>query len=515
MSLRSTALCTGGAALAALVGFTASGCGPGEPSSTEDLVYPGANLMIISIDTLRADRLGAYGNTRGLTPHLDALAGESILFENAYANSPKTASSHMSLFTSMLPTEHGLRNFAPRKGLPLKAMASNRTTLGQVLNRNDYYNATIASGGNINGQMGFSRGFGQDTFMSGLREVPDIVSDAKTLLNRLTPQEESAGLHWFMFLHTYQVHAPYVPPQEWIDKFAIEPQGRSGELMQPMLKMSIQQQWKHMHDGLWDHKAEFNAEDGEYLMSLYDAEVAYTDHVIGRFIEWLDQRDILDDTILVVLSDHGEEFFEHGEFEHDQLHEEHLRVPLMIRLPGGTLGGKKVSGLTSLIDVMPTLLEMLDIEVGSGLQNQMAGESLTPSMLSGRTNGRPVFAERVMFVEAYQAALRNEASNVIFHEAEKRLQAFDLSTDPAETEDISGNLDFLRKAAEALKSALTRVLLRRHAYDQESTGVNVDLSSKELDELKKLGYIGDGDEDIEVKLPEGTPIENFPDLGDG
>ena len=238
-------------ALAALLGLPA--CGPGAPESAEDLVFPDSNLMIISIDTLRADRLGVYGNERGLTPNLDRLAEESVLFESSYANSPKTASSHMTLFTSMLPTEHGLRNFAPRKGLPLKAMAKNRLTLGQVLNRAGYFNATIASGGNINSQMGFSRGFGAHHFTSGLREVTEMVEEAKTVAAQIQPQARM-GMNWFMFLHTYQVHAPYVPPKEYRERFAMAPQGLSGELMKTMMNRSIQQQWQHMHEGLWDHK---------------------------------------------------------------------------------------------------------------------------------------------------------------------------------------------------------------------------------------------------------------------
>jgi arylsulfatase A-like enzyme len=477
----------------------------GEPERPTELSFPRTGLIILSIDTLRADRLGSYGNRRGLTPNLDALAEESVLFESCFANSPKTASSHMSLFTSMLPTEHGVTNFSPRQKIPLVRLADNRLTLGQVLNRNKYWNFTIAGGGNIQGAMGFQKGF-KNQFQSINRPITETVElalDMATLGYR-------QPFPMFLFVHTYEVHGPYLPPEEYRQEFASDPSPIVGQLVESLDGLTYAQQWKAMHEGLWDHKERFTDDDARYLSDLYDAEVAWADHVLGAFFKGLRRSGVLDKVILVVLSDHGEEFGEHGGFEHDQLYREHLHVPLLIRLPGEVLGGTRVTGQAQLIDVMPTLLELLDVKLPEDMQ-RMQGTSLVPAMLSGRTADMPVIAERVMYADDYEATWRSPAASLIFRAQEGTLEAYDLRSDPDEQEDVAWTAPFFDKATGVFRTNLAKSYALRDALDQVATGAAASLSPEALRELEELGYLGDESGEPSFEVPAGTPLERWPE----
>lgn len=476
-------------------------CGCSDSSGVDGLRFQDAGLLIVSIDTLRADRLGCYGNERGLTPNLDALAAEAVLFEDAYANSPKTASSHMSLFTSLPPTMHGVTNFSPRYKVPLVRLADNRLTLGQILEQEGYWNAAVASGANIQGAMGFSKGFGQ-RFSSELKPVNVIVMEALAVSEMAARQDKPP----FLFVHTYQVHAPYVPPPAFQARFAPQPRGYVAELMNEMEGLNFLEQWKSMHTNLWDHKDKFGPEDAAYLSDLYDGEIGYTDKVLGKLFTGLRKKGLLDEMIVIVLSDHGEEFAEHGDYEHDQLYREHLHVPLIVRLPGGALGGTRVRGLTSLIDVMPTVLDLLDIEGPSG---QMMGTSLVPAMMSGRTDDVPVLAERVMFADDYQATLRSRKGSLIFRAAQGTLEAHDLVNDADEKKDVAWEAPFFESYSRKLRGDLTGLFARRLKWDRESTGEAVELDEDALEELRQLGYLS-GDA-LKELLPEGSPLDHWPE----
>jgi arylsulfatase A-like enzyme len=497
-------------AAVALSFLLGAGCSGGADTLGGDPPYPGAGLLLISVDTLRADRLGCYGYDRDTTPQLDALADESVLFMDMYSNSPKTASSHMSLFTSLLPTVHKVRNQSKRLGLSTPALASNRLTIAQVLNRNDYWNACIAGGGNIQPEMGFGRGF-RNRFESALWDVERVVDRC---LERLD-QAQAAKQPPFVFMHTYQVHGPYLPPTEYEKRFAPDPSPIIGSRVALYRHLPFNKQWSVMNKGpdgdetkaYWYEKEHFGEEEARYLSDLYDGEVAYTDSQLGRLIDTLRESGQLDQMIVVILADHGEEFREHGSFEHDQLYTEHLHVPCIIRLPGGALGGTKVRGMASLIDVMPTLLELLDIE-GPGT---MAGTSLVEAMRSGTTGNQPVVSERVMFPSDYKASLRNEQSSVIFHATEGRLDAFDLTLDPGEQTNVYGTAAFSIPAATKLQHSLRQAFHNREVLDEVDAGGTITVDESRLEELQALGYLDGEASDFEI--PEGTPLERWPTDG--
>jgi arylsulfatase A-like enzyme len=466
-------------------------------------------VLLISIDTLRADRLGLHGYERDTTPYLDELAAESVAFLDMYSNSPKTASSHMSLFTSLHPTVHKVRNQSARLGLESPSLAHNRLTLPQVLNRNGYWNACVAGGGNINPQMGFSRGF-QKRFESALWDIRTI---ADRTLSRVDEARQTDQPH-FLFMHSYQVHGPYLPPREFEKRFAPTPRTVLGPRVALYRNLPFKEQWKAMNRGpggdeslaFWSGKEDFGEKEASYLSDLYDGEVAFTDAELGRLIAELRERDALDDMILVILSDHGEEFFEHGQFEHDQLYREHLHVPCIIRLPGGHLGGTRVEGMVSLMDVMPTLLELLEIEGPATMQ----GRSLVSGMAAGRLESRPVLSERVMFPDDYKASLRTDASSVTFHARDGGLEAFDLVGDPDESTDVYNSSSFGRNAGKRLHQSLLRAFLDRDILDEIDAGGTIKVDADQLEELRQLGYLGAEGEEVQMDVT-GTPLESWPD----
>lgn len=487
------------ATLAALLGAALAAACARAADDGDGLLFPRAPLLIVSIDTLRADRLGCYGSTTGASPELDAFAAQAVRFESAYANSCKTAESHMSLFTSLPVTAHGVTNASARLELPVYEVARNRLTLPQVLRRAGYWNAAVACGGNLMPKMGFARGFPPGRFLSDAQDVSVIVDRGLAALDAGLAQDDPV----FLFLHTYQTHGPYVPPEGYRLRFAPEFRGQVGERVQAIKDLPYQQQWAAMNTVFWAGVEHFTAEDAAYLSDLYDGEVAYTDEHFGRLMRGLQERGLLDELIVVVLSDHGEEFAEHGHYEHDQLYEEALRVPLLIRLPGGRLGGTTVTGLTSLLDVMPTLLELL------GLQGpeQMMGRSLVPAMLSGRVSERPILAERTMFPGAYMATLRTPGTTVYFREEQGRIEVYDRAADPAERAALPADAASHGPARQALLDQLTALFALRAALDDEATGGTFVLDEATRQQLLELNYTGEGQL---PPLPENNPLRRYP-----
>lgn len=489
------------AARAARLLLLAVWCACGRPDAPADgtLLFPEAPVLLVSIDTLRADRLGCYGYDRGTSPVLDALAEESVLFETTWAPSCKTAESHMSLFTSLPVSAHGVSNASARLGLPVRSLARNRPTLMQILNRAGYWNGAVTCGGNMHPEMGFARGY-QGRFESGLRDVSTIVDRVLAVWDAALAQPRPP----FVFMHTYQVHGPYLPPHEYRERFAPSPRGVIAERIEALGALSFEQAGLSVGSGFWDGEEHFGPDEAATLSDLYDGEVAYTDHELGRLLQGLRERGLLERMIVVVLSDHGEEFAEHGAYQHDQLHTETLRVPLLVRLPGGRLGGTRVRGTTSLLDVMPTLLDLL------GLQgpDTMTGRSLVPAMLSGRVAGQPVLAERTMFPEAYRAALRTPDTSVHFHAEPRTLQAYDLGADPAETVGLPPEHAAAAGIARLLHERLSAVFALQAALDAEDAGTTFTLDEDTRRELLELNYVGGGDA---PPIPEGTPLDRWPD----
>jgi arylsulfatase A-like enzyme len=482
------------AALAACNGKPAPDTGP--------LRWPDAPVVILSIDTLRADRLGCYGYGRGTTPNLDDFADQSVLFQDCYSASCKTAESHMSLFTSLPPTAHGISNFSPRLGLPVSTLAENRVTFPQVLRRAGRFNSAVCCGGNLQGPMGFQRGF-EDRFVSELVDVSVIVDRALADVDVALAQPKP----WMQFLHTYQVHAPYVPPPEFRERFAPQLDGVVAEREDELTGKSFNEVFKALNLGWWKGVESFGEHEAQELSQLYDGEIAYTDQQFGRLVAGLKQRGVFDKAIVIVLSDHGEEFGEHGHFEHDQLYREHLHVPLLVHLPGGRLGGSKIGGQCSLLDVMPTLLDLL----GLPGPDTMTGHSLVAAISAGHVPDEPVLAERLMFADSYAATLRTPGEALLFraspgapgadgrpgpgpetgHPADEgRIELYDLRADPDQHHDLGSGAPDWKAATSGFFQRLSSVFELRKKLDEVATSGTMTITPQQAKENAALGYTG-------------------------
>lgn len=473
-------------------------------SQSEDLSCSDCSLVVISLDTLRADHLGAYGYHRNTSPTIDRFAEKAILFRNAYSTSCKTGPAHMSLFSSLYPSTHGVLNsnevFVPSKS----------RLLAEVLKENGFRTAAFTGCGPLRKETGFNRGFErydcQDIFYS------ESIIKFSEWADSLKGKER-----FFAFLHTFKTHTPYLPAAPFNNMFHTNYQGKiiSNEKQLKNMALSGQQKssssniYSLMNEYFWENVNPDSGEDLNYLKALYDGEILELDYVVRKLFSVLET--IPQKKIVVVLSDHGEEFYEHRKFKHNQLYQEVLRVPLMISVPS-LKGGIKIDQAVSLIDFETTILDLLGLEA----KLPFSGQSLRP-LIEGREKGRPVYAE-------WRAPDRPEESEQpeygAFLEGNKKLitfcdlktldqkgvkaansfdadaylkvhkaELYDLNEDPGEKIDIfQMDPDGIRLLKSFLEQKKKNLQLRRELLVEERPG-KAELRKETLKQLRSLGYI--------------------------
>ena len=454
---------------AALLGL---GCGGSPEGIATEATCDGCNVLFISIDTLRADHLGAYGYGRETSPAIDALAAESVVFENAYSTSYHTADSHMSMFTSLYPSVHGVRNSKGKTGQVLSASVS---TLPEILQANGYATAGFHGGGNVSGFYGFARGFEK-------YKRTDEIEEAIAWI-RETPQRP-----FFAFVHTYHVHDPYTPQPPYDTWFAKDYQGPISSDRESLLGQTDDETFNELRDVFWSRVDPTRSEDIEHLKALYDGQIREIDARVGELIQAALEAD--ERTVIVLVSDHGEEFYEHGKFLHDQLYEELLKVPLILRLPSGGKG--RIEERVSLIDLAPTLLDVIGLEAPTHFQ----GSSLVP-VLQGAEGRALVYGEKVVhFAEedgeaelggqGIRAALIADDWKVIAARSE---ELYFLPEDLQERNNLASQSPEMSGLLELLAD-----VNRRNAELRRELGTGAGdkrgLDEETLEELKALGYLG-------------------------
>ena len=338
--------------------FLLLGCGTGRAET-----LAGYNVLLISLDTLRADHLSCYGYKRATSPRIDEVAKEGVLFENVVAASNWTIPSHMSLLTSLYPSAHRVEN-------PNRCLGESVPTLAQVLEKQGYTTAGFVTGPNLNHRLGFHHGFQlYDDFtatmmcesnlfedhpanITGIDDVPTdhVITNLATLWLKQHGQEK-----FFLFLHYWDCHNDYIPPPPYDRQFDPGYQGKENGRM-------VVERWK-------DIEARIAPADLAHLIALYDGEIAHTDDHVGQVLQLLQEMGLAEKTLLVIVSDHGEGFLEHGRILHgNTLFEELIHVPLILRLPGVIPAGRRIQDNASQVDVMPTVLGLLGIAAPEGLQ---------------------------------------------------------------------------------------------------------------------------------------------------
>jgi tetratricopeptide (TPR) repeat protein len=405
--------------------LTMSGCSRGPESIPRDGTS-GTPVIIISIDTLRADHLPAYGYDKGQTPAIDALRRDSILFGNAYSHCPMTLPSHVSLLTGQLPFEHGVRN-----NLGYAVDTTKMLTLPAALKAKGYSTGAAVSAYVLRGSTGLGQVFewyDDELAVRSNASVGELSRPGNVTVSRSTQWIDTQGDRPFFFmLHLFEPHAPYDPPEPFRSNVA----------------------------------------------SAYDGEIATADSFVGTFIEHLKQRGIYDRALIILLSDHGEGLGDHGEDEHGVfVYREAIHVPLLIKLPKQTRAGERVDAPVQLVDIFPTVAGLTGAQLPTGANGisivgeispdrSIYSESLMPRLHFGWSELRSLVNRHHHFIEA------------------PRPELYDFVADPRETKSVIEEqrrvYAAMRKTLEPMNAAVT------------APGA---ISSEEAAKLAALGYVG-------------------------
>jgi len=471
--------------LAALVIlFVLAGCdgrGPLDDDSPSQFACPSCNLVLISLDTLRADHVSAYGYPKQTTPFIDRWAEDAILFESAFATAPKTAESHMSVFTGLYTTVHQVFTFA-RAGRtrPDQILRLNDRipTLPEVLKESGYHTVGFHGGGNVASKFGFGRGF--DRYE---RAEIDTAAGEKRILRFLSSMSARPDQRFFLFVHSYHVHAPYTPrvPAHHDATY----RGKIEHNKKTLRRMAGSGLCESVARCFWSLVDESSAADARHLEALYDAEITELDVRVGTLLQHLAK--VPSETLVVLIGDHGEEFLEHGAFEHQQLYNELLKVPLIIEHPRLTRG-MRIRTRVSLIDLLPTLLEMLGIEADLLLQ----GSSFLP-LLATQGEPREVYSEYPPF--GLYTLIGSDKKLILQGlpsrdmESYRKVELYDLRSDPAEKRNLADQDPDLQEMFERLTERVFENQELGKAIQRGEPPATDSLDQETIEQLEALGYL--------------------------
>ena len=439
-----------------LYGSIAAGIAPGLLLNACSSRRP--NVILITLDTTRADHLGCYGYSRPTSPNLDQIASESVLYTRAIAPSSWTLPSHAALFTGKFTTSHGAR-YDPagplrldraihkRKYAPFRAsgLAQEETTIAQMLREAGYATGAVVAGPWMKKVFGLNRGFDRydDSAISSVsgRLAPQVTASAWSWLKEHKTEE------LFLFLNYYDPHSPYIPPEEFAWVFT--PPGTGA----PDRKVTLEER-----------------------IALYDGEILYMDRYIGQLFDRMKADGLYDGALIIVTADHGELLGEHGKFGHgNYLHQEEIHVPLFIKYPYGEIPPTHTDDPIQLVDVMAIILDRLGLTSPPDIQ---AG--LPPQI------GHPVIAEAyplpVLSSDGHWRALLTRSHKLIWSSLGNH-QLFDLQADPAE---LNSLFVAQPERSERMMTALNGYLANLPAPGPSGPPQTVDEETTKA--LESLGY---------------------------
>ena len=387
-------------------------------------------VIVISIDTLRSDRLPAYGYKGVETPHLDALRSDSILYQSAWSHCPLTLPSHGTMLTGMYPADNGLRDNIGY------SMNKDVATIGEVLKKNGYQTGAAVSTFVLRSESGISRGFDfyDDDFEVNLDESNlgrvqrDGHETEKIAEQWLTRHRENP---FFFLLHLYEPHTPYEPPEPFRSRYAASP---------------------------------------------YDGEIAAADAIVGNFLDFLKKEGLYDKSLILLLSDHGEGLGDHGEDEHGIfLYREAIQVPLMVKLPKSKFAGRSVATAVQLADVFPTIAEQTGSKFDAA---KIHGASLLSVMEDNPE--RPIFSESYFArIHFGWSDMHSMVQNNLHYIHAPQPELYDLAADAAEKKNV---LAENRRAYVSLRKATEALVVEPSARQN--------IAPEEAEKLAALGYLG-------------------------
>ncbi len=460
------------------------------------------NAVLISIDTLRADHLGCYGYERDTSPRIDALARQGVVFKNAISSTSWTIPAHMAIFTSQYDAVHGVLSHE-------HCLDHKRVTMAEIFKEAGFLTAGFYTATFMHPTLGFDQGFDQyincssvapllDSFLE--RNAPEglvslSVPERKELVKKVrhewslwkdakrdvtSPTITEKVIEWlsghheerfFLFLHFWDPHYDYIPPPPYDTMFDPDYEGPiKGDVHRnPLLRPDMPKR------------------DLEHLVALYDGEIRWTDMHIGKIMDALQDLGKLDETLVVITSDHGEEFFEHGSESHGKtLYEEVVRVPLIVRLPGTVPEGKVVQSQVRNIDILPTMCELF----GLRKSDEAMGKSLAPLMKGDDADPLTSYSLLVRN-DIFIMALRTNQWKFIRDRGEERYECYDLEKDPMEKSPLPAEKPMCKRAMKMFLQETKRITTLRNELPRTIPREKIKISPVVAEQLKSLGYIGE------------------------
>jgi arylsulfatase A-like enzyme len=451
-------------------------------------------VVVFVMDTLRADRLGTYGYPRPTSPNIDALAGQSVLFEQAYSTAPWTLPSMTSLITSTFPCEHDMVS-------SIRTMNHSVMTFAESLQQSGYYTGGYYANVYVGPNRGLSRGYDNlidRTYVPRQQLYKDLPNQVRNFL------AEVPDRRFLLYLHMMEPHDPYLVPQIYSHEFGYVDSDLKRRIGETIVKNNVVAliDWQAAQTsmpaeilarqvGLLDELEAYR----KPMNQLYDASVAWADEVVGSIIEVLKEEGVWDEALFIFLSDHGEEIGEHGSWGHrNSVYEELTRVPLLIHFPGNEMAGRRIDTPVSLVDVMPTVLDYLGL---ADLCRQCRGQSLLKLAGGLQSNVKNITFHSVrQNVEDFFKPLKESRGDTnvsmrqgnwkgIWNSDQEQLELYDLDLDSGETENVAHRYPEL--AGNFEKQA--RTWLRECQGRRMETGDGVPPDPQVFEQLRSLGYV--------------------------
>jgi len=413
--------------------------------SKPPLKFRDHNLVFVSFDALQAAHVGSLGYPRNVTPTIDRLAAQGYSFTNAYSVASWTVPASMTWFTGVYPSEHRMTNkfavYSPseQKFANLKDLAPNLVTLADILKRNGYVTGGFTGNAGVSGGFGYDQGF--DTYFFEPQRFGGFDESIPPAVKWLRQNKDRK---FFLFLHGYDCHGQNAPRTGFDYRFVdpkYDKRYSGSEVEQETLR----------EEGLEKGRLKLRDADIRFWNAIYDEKIQRADAKFDQFMAEFQALGLMEKTIFVVTSDHGTEFGEHGRFDHGfTLYDEQIHVPLVIHVPGKTQSSR-ITDRVSSIDVMPTILDLLDVKTPADAKRQLRGASLAPA-LNGEAVRRNVFLETDYRLFTFKRSIITpDGWKLIYTLENKSRELYHLNDDPHEQKNLA---DIESRRADELQAAL-------------------------------------------------------------
>lgn len=450
------------------------------------------SIVLVVADTLRADRLGVYGHGGQLTPFIDSLASEALVYENARSVSSWTAPSMASMFTSLYPSQHGvvtgfslsMANAANKGGAMINRIPASVESLPEALRAAGYRTFGVADNPNIVSELGFERGF--DRFHASNYEGAKAVNAAALQWK----DEIQSPEPFFLYLHYMDPHQPYHPRRPWFDFDEREIEGAPADQDGTPMGFVSEAGLRAVHirrviEGAKNpQEIEARLAYGvDLAVAAYESEIRYLDEHVRQIFE---QLAFDSETVVVFVSDHGEELGEHGSIGHPfKLYDELLRVPLILRLPPRFNRAGRVNGLTSIMDIHPTLLEI----AGLSADTILAGQSLLSPIAGGEERELLAMRTHERAIDTHKLqALISRSSKLIVSSTNESVELYNLDADSTEQRNLAASQ---ATKAEQFKARLSAMQESLTTFEREFIDLSLNENFDQM--MRDLGYLGDGE----------------------